>query len=89
MSRDASMLDLVELYGGAFRLTAIVQKRMAELARGARPLVETGRGRKDMMDIVLRELSEGRIEPAEGVSGTGPSPKEIFSSPSTDDDVEE
>jgi len=59
---------LVDLYGGRFRMTSIIQKRLRELVRGARPLVEVPRGRKDLIDIVMRELEEGKIEPTEGLS---------------------
>ena len=62
------MNTLVNMYGGQFRVTAIIQKRLKELVRGARPLVEVPKGRRDMMDIVLRELAEGRIEPTEDVA---------------------
>ena len=67
MAKDIEIGGLVEEYGGEFRLTAICQKRMKELARGARPLVDAPRGRPDILNIVLRELKEGRIEPVEGV----------------------
>ena len=56
---------LVDMYGGRFRLSAIVQKRLRELVKGARPLVDVPRGRRDLIQIVLRELSEGRIEPTD------------------------
>ena len=70
MAKEADVGALVEIYGGEFRLAAIVQKRLRELVRGARPLVDVGRGRKDLIDIVLRELEEGRIEPTEGLTET-------------------
>ena len=70
------MRKLIDLYGGEFRLTAIVQKRLRELVKGARPLVDVGRGRKDMIDIVLRELDEGRIEPTEEIAE--PSAADVF-----------
>lgn len=68
MAKDIEIGELSEEYGGKFRLTAICQKRMKELVRGARPLVDVPRGRRDILDIVLRELKEGRIEPVEGVT---------------------
>jgi len=48
-----------------FRLTAVVQRRLRELVKGARPMVEVGRDRRDLLDIVLRELTDGKIEPTE------------------------
>jgi DNA-directed RNA polymerase subunit omega len=65
VAKDLDTGPLVESHGGAFRLTAIVQRRLRELVKGARPLVEVARGRKDLLEIVLRELSEGKIEPTE------------------------
>jgi len=59
---------LVDIHGGHFRLTSIIQKRLRELVKGARPLVDVPRGRKDLIDIVQKELDEGRIEPTEGFS---------------------
>ena len=56
---------LVDMYGGRFRLAAIVQKRLRELVKGARPLVDVPRGRRDIIDIAMRELFEGRIEPTD------------------------
>jgi DNA-directed RNA polymerase subunit K/omega len=61
---------LVDRYGGRFHLTAIVQKRLHELVKGARPLVEV-KGRPDLIDIVLKELQEGRIEPSEDAGAAG------------------
>lgn len=65
MAKDIDTGPLVEAQGGAFRLTAIVQRRLRELVKGARPLVEVARGRRDLLDIVLRELKEAKIEPTE------------------------
>jgi DNA-directed RNA polymerase subunit K/omega len=74
---------LMEMQGGPFRLTAIVQKRMRELVKGARPLVDAPKGRKDLLDMVLRELSEGRIEATEDARET---PAEQLFKPVMDDD---
>lgn len=54
---------LVEKVGGKIRLTALMQKRMVELKRGARPLVE-GRDR-DYLRIIVQEILEGKIDLAE------------------------
>ena len=67
MAKDIEIGGLVEEFGGEFRLTAICQKRMKELVRGARPLVDVPRGRVDILDVVIRALRAGRIEPVEGV----------------------
>ena len=77
MAKAVDVNTLVGMYGGHFRLTSIIQKRLKELVKGARPLVDVPRGRKDMTDIVLRELSEGRIEPTEEVAEP-PAREELF-----------
>lgn len=83
MAKDIDMTQLTDMEGGPFRLVAIVQKRLKELVRGARPLVDVPRGRRDNLDIVLRELTEGRIEPTEEAP---PSPAEQLFKPVLDDD---
>ncbi|MBN1418922.1 MAG: DNA-directed RNA polymerase subunit omega [Planctomycetes bacterium] len=61
---------LVELVGGKFKLTVLMQKRLVELNRGGAPLVETESKRP--VDIVVQEILEGKIElaPKEQVSLT-------------------
>ena len=43
--------DLEEKFGGRFKLTVIVQRRLRELCRGAAPLVETES--KNLIDVAL------------------------------------
>ena len=50
---------IVAKVGGAFRLTALIQRRMKEIIEGARPLVPT-EGKK-LFDIVLQEIKEDKI----------------------------
>jgi DNA-directed RNA polymerase subunit omega len=50
---------IINKVGGRFRLTALVQKRMIELNRGARPLVE--RGNKTDMEVVIEEILNDKI----------------------------
>jgi len=76
VAKDVDRGVLVDVHGGHFRLTSIIQKRLRELVKGARPLVDVPRGRKDMIDVVFEELDEGRIEPAEG--GHEPETEDIF-----------
>ena len=45
--------------GGRFKLTAMIQKRMVALNRGARPLVDLNT--KDLMQIVVAELMGDKI----------------------------
>lgn len=56
---------LVAKVGGKLRLTALMQKRMVELKRGARPLVDARESRKDLLNIVVQEILEGKIELAD------------------------
>ena len=55
--------ELVKLVGGKFKLTALIQKRMAELNRGALPLVEMENAQEpDLRSVVIKELLDGKIE---------------------------
>ena len=52
--------DLIDKFGGRFRLTALIQKRWLELLQGARPLVDpTG---KTEIEIVVEEIAQGKID---------------------------
>ena len=53
---------LVLKVGGKFKLTALMQKRMVELNRGAAPLVEIEGDEPDPRAIVVKEILEGKIE---------------------------
>ena len=58
---DADRLEqLTQKVGGRFRLTALLQKRLAELVRGSPPLVDLPSN--NYFEIALREIEEGRIE---------------------------
>ena len=48
---------LIEKVGGRFRLTSLIQKRLAVLNRGSHPLVQDPTGKNDNMQICswLRE----------------------------------
>ena len=56
--------ELINRFGGRFRLTAVIQKRWRQLLRGARPMVEP-EGLTEL-EIVVKELVEGKIEIDEG-----------------------
>ena len=53
--------QLVKKVGGKLQLTALMQKRMVELKRGARPLVEATLG-NDLLDVIVEEILQGKIE---------------------------
>ena len=51
--------DVVRKVGGAFRFTALVQRRLKELIEGARPLIDA-RGMK-IVEIAVEEIAQGKI----------------------------
>ena len=52
--------ELINKFGGRFRLTAVIQKRWRQLLQGARPMVEP-EGLTEL-EVVVKELVEGKIE---------------------------
>jgi DNA-directed RNA polymerase subunit omega len=58
---------IVNKIGGRFKLTALVQKRMAELLQGGRPLIKDIEG-KSMLEIVIQEILQDKITVDDGVS---------------------
>ena len=52
--------EIVKKVGGKFRLTALIQKRLAELVQGARPMVERTKGMTDM-EVVVEEILQDMI----------------------------
>jgi len=50
---------IVEKLGGRFKLTALIQRRLAELIEGARPLVNRN-GRSDL-EVVIDEIMQDKI----------------------------
>ena len=62
---DTELEDqLIEKVWGKLRLTALMQKRLVELKRGARPLVEVENPR-DFQMVVVQEILQEKIELAE------------------------
>lgn len=51
---------IYEKLGGAFKVSALIQKRMAELIDGSRPLIEDTEG-KTMIEIVIDEIMQDKI----------------------------
>ena len=51
--------EIARKVGGRFKLTAMIQKRMVALNRGARPLVDIST--KDLMQIVVAEIMGNKI----------------------------
>ncbi|MFZ0035028.1 MAG: DNA-directed RNA polymerase subunit omega [Sedimentisphaerales bacterium] len=60
MIEDLKSTDIIKKVGGKYRLTALIQRRMAELMEGARPLIEGTKG-KTQMEIVIQEILQDKI----------------------------
>ena len=81
MIEDLKNTDIVYKVGGKFKLTALIQKRLQELVRGARPLIENAVG-LTQLEIVIEEIKQdkiaidyeasGIVDPSKG-KGEGPS----------------
>ncbi|MBI2930128.1 MAG: DNA-directed RNA polymerase subunit omega [Planctomycetes bacterium] len=57
---DKSEIDaMAEKFGGRFKLTVLIQKRVRELCKGAARLVETDK--KNLIDIAMDEIRAGKI----------------------------
>ena len=67
MIPDLKHDELIERFGGRFRLTAVIQKRWRQLLQGARPMVEP-EGLTDL-EVVVKEIMEGKVVIAENVPG--------------------
>lgn len=51
--------EIVNKVGGRFKLSTLIQKRLVQLNRGSRPLVDNPPENK--MEIVLREILQDKI----------------------------
>ncbi len=51
--------QIVQKVGGRFKLSALIQKRLVALNRGARPLVELQT--KNLMEVVVAEIMQDKI----------------------------
>ncbi len=51
--------SIVRKVGGRFKLSTLIQKRLVQLNRGARPLINTNL--TDKMAIVLQEIEQDKI----------------------------
>jgi DNA-directed RNA polymerase subunit K/omega len=58
---DKSEIDgLAEKFGGRFKLTVLIQKRVKELVKGAARLVDTDH--KNLIDVALEEIRQGKLQ---------------------------
>ncbi len=62
MIDDLKNKEIFEKVGGAFKVSALIQKRMTELMEGSRPLIENTEG-KTMIEIVVEEILQDKIVP--------------------------
>ena len=60
MIEELKNTDLINKFGGRFKLTALIQKRLQELVRGARPLIESTVG-LTQLEIVIAEIKQNKI----------------------------
>lgn len=60
MIEELKSTDLINKFGGRFKLTALIQKRLDELVQGARPLIEDAEG-KTLLEIVIQEILQDKI----------------------------
>ena len=60
MIEELKDTELVNKFGGRFKLSALIQKRIVEIMEGARPLIEDTEG-LTTMEIVVREIVEDKI----------------------------
>lgn len=51
---------LAKKIGGRFKLTALIQKRLGEMMRGSRPLIEDTEG-MTRLEIVIKEILDDKI----------------------------
>jgi DNA-directed RNA polymerase subunit omega len=51
---------IVDMCGGRFKLTTLMQKRWLELMQGARPTIEVKDGMTEL-EIIAQEIREGKI----------------------------
>jgi len=52
--------DIINKFGGRFKLASLIQRRWLQILQGARPMVET-RGLTDL-EVVVKEIMEGKID---------------------------
>jgi len=70
MIEDLKSEKILNKVGGKFKLTALVQRRLAELMQGGRPLIKDIENRT-MLEIVIQEILQDKIAMDDG---TAPGP---------------
>ena len=62
MIEELKNRKIFEKVGGAFKVSALIQKRVVELMEGSRPLIENTEG-MTMIEIVVEEIMQDKITP--------------------------
>lgn len=68
--------DIINKFGGRFKLCVVIQQRWLQLLQGARPMVET-KGLTDM-EVVVQEILDGKLDMTmaeEGAENDGAPPQ--------------
>lgn len=60
MIEELKSEEIINKAGGKFKLTALVQRRLAELLQGGRPLIKDIEN-KTMLEIVVQEILQDKI----------------------------
>jgi len=60
MIEELKSEKIINKVGGKFKLTALVQRRLAELLQGGRPLIKNIEN-KTMLEIVVQEILQDKI----------------------------
>ena len=60
MIEDLKSEKIINKVGGKFKLTALVQRRLAELLQGGRPLIKNIEN-KTMLEIVVQAILQDKI----------------------------
>jgi DNA-directed RNA polymerase subunit omega len=67
MIEELKSEEILKKVGGKYKLTALVQRRMAELLQGGRPLIKDIEG-KTMLEVVVQEILQDKIAIDDGTS---------------------
>ena len=60
VAMEKSEIDaLANKFGGRFKFTVLVQKRVRELVKGAARLIETDK--KNLVDVAVEEIRQGKV----------------------------
>lgn len=74
---------IINMVGGRFKLTALIQKRWVELMQGARPTVDPGN--MSDLEIIVQEILQGKIT-ADFSEPSGPPPERLSDAQATSDE---